>query len=131
MIFFSASSKLASEKLLALAKKNSFLLLNPEKINSEEELLLAEKLTEISIKEKNAVAKTRENEFLLWLSAKKDISNAFREYTFKSPENIFLISFSGSKTKFLKMLEAKEKKFKLKKKATPLEIERISLSRTI
>ncbi len=131
MIFFSASSPLSAEKLLELAKENSFLLLNPEKINCEEELLLAEKLTEISIKEKKAIAKTRENEFLLWLSAKKDISNAFREYGFKSPEKILVISFSQTKKQLLKMLEAKEKKLNLKKKATPLEIERISLSRVL
>ena len=131
MIFFSASSPLPAEKLLELAKENSFLLLNPEKIHCEEELLIAEKLTELSIREKRNIAKTRENEFLLWLSAKKDISNAFREYGFKSPENILILSFSQTKKQLLKMLEAKEKKLNFKKKATPLEIERISLSRIL
>lgn len=131
MIFFTASSLLPSEKLLELAKKHSILLLNPEKIHCEEELLLAEKLSGISKKEKRAIAKTEENEFLLWLSAKKDISNAFREYGFKHPESIFVISFSKNKKELLALLNAKEKKPKLRKKATPLEIERISLSRTL
>ena len=131
MIFFSASSILRAETLLESAKKHSFLLLNAEKIHCEEELLLAEKLTEISIKEKRQIAKTRENEFLLWLSAKKDISNAFKEYGFKSPENLLIISFSQTRPQLLKALEAKEKKLNLKKKATPLEIERISLSRIL
>jgi tRNA threonylcarbamoyladenosine modification (KEOPS) complex Cgi121 subunit len=131
MIFFGASSILKAEKLLESAKKHSFLLLNPEKIHCVEELLLAEKLSELSIKEKRQIAKTRENEFLLWLSAKKDISNAFKEYGFKSPENLLIISFSQTKSQLLKALEAKEKKLNLKKKATPLEIERISLSRIL
>ena len=129
MIFFCASAKAGRETLLAAAKGSPILLLNPQKINSEEELILAEKLAELSMAEKTAIANARENEFLLWLSAKKDISSAFGEYGFKTPENMLVVSFSQSKRQVLEMLCAKEKKLKLRKKATPLEIERISLSR--
>lgn len=125
----SGSSPLSREELLPIAEKTGILLLNPEKINSEEELLLAERLAKDSMREGRAIAKKMETEFLLWLSAKKDISSALREYGFSSPQNILLISFSKKKPELKSLFKLKEKKMQIRKKATPPEIERISLSR--
>lgn len=131
MIFIRGSSKLSKEELLSIAEKEGTLLLNPKKVKSEQELLLAEKLTQNAIKEKRTLAKKQEKEFLLWLAAKKDISSAFEEYGFQTPKQILLISFKKTKAQLIKQFQLKETKLKLKKKATPIEIERISLSRTI
>ena len=131
MQFASGSSSLSREELLSLAEKTGTLLLNPEKINSDEELLLAERLANDSMREKRALAKKMETEFLLWLSGKKDISSALKEYGFRSPENILLISFSKKKQELTRLFSLKEKKMQIRKKSTPEEIERISLSRTL
>lgn len=131
MIFIRGSSPLPKEELLKSAEKTSTLLLNPKKINSEEELLLAERLAKNSQKEKRNLAKKLEKEFLLWLSAKKDIASALKEYGFQSPQDILLISFTKTNPQIISLFQLKEKPLKLKKKASPLEIERISLSRVI
>lgn len=129
MQFISGSSPLSREELLFLAENTGTLLIGPEKVNSEEELLLAERLAKDSMREGRAIAKKMETEFLLWLSAKKDISSALREYGFSSPQNILLISFSKKKPELKSLFTLKEKKMQIRKKATPPEIERISLSR--
>ena len=131
MIFIQGSSKLKKERLLNIAEKEGILLLNPRKLNSEQELLLADKLTQNAIKEKRNLAKKPEKEFLLWLAAKKDISSALKEYGFQTPKQMILISFKKTKAQLIKQFHLKETKLTLKKKATPMQIERISLSRTI
>jgi len=131
MIFIQGSSKLKKEGLLNIAEKEGILLLNPRKLNSEQELLLADKLTQNAIKEKRNLAKKPEKEFLLWLAAKKDISSALKEYGFQTPKQMILISFKKTKAQLIKQFHLKETKLTLKKKATPMQIERISLSRTI
>jgi len=131
MIFIQGSSKLSKEALLSIAEKEGILLLNPKKLNSEQELLLAEKLTKNAIEEKRNLAKKPEKEFLLWLTAKKDISSALKEYGFQTPKQLLLISFQKTKAQLIKLFQLTETKLTLKKKATQLEIEKISLSRTI
>ena len=131
MIFVQGSSKLKKEELLNLAEKEGILLLNPKKLNSEQELLLADKLAQNAIKEKRNLAKKPEKEFLLWLAAKKDISSALKEYGFQTPKQILLISFKKTKQQLITQFQLKETKLTLTKKATPMQIERISLSRTI
>jgi len=131
MIFIQGSSKLSKEALLSIAEKEGILLLNPKKLNSEQELLLAEKLTKNAIEEKRNLAKKQEKEFLLWLTAKKDISSALKEYGFQTPKQLLLISFQKTKAQLIKLFQLTETKLTLKKKATQLEIEKISLSRTI
>ncbi len=131
MIFIQGSSKLSKEELLNAAEQEGTLLLNPKKLNSEQELFLAEKLTNNAIKEKRNLAKKQEKEFILWLAAKKDISSALKEYGFQTPKQLVLISFKKTKQQIIKQFQLKETKPKLRKKATPLQIERISLSRTI
>ncbi|MBD3398467.1 hypothetical protein GF412_04550 [Candidatus Micrarchaeota archaeon] len=131
MIFLRGSSPLPKEKLLSLAEKTNTLLINPKKINSEEELLLAEQLAKNATKEKRNIAKKPEKEFLLWLAAKKDITSALKAYSFQSAQDILLVSSGKTKPRMLSLFQLREAPLNLKKKASPLEIERISLSRVI
>jgi len=94
-------------------------LLNPEKINSTEELELAYFLAEKSFRNKKNIAKKFRYEFLLWLSGKTDISSAIK-YFQTSEKRKILVLFKG---------KMKLKPAKLEKRAEPLDIERISLSR--
>lgn len=129
------SSTLSTEELEKRAKEEEILLLNPKKINSEEELLLAGALAKSAFAHKRNIAKKREAEFLLWLSAKTNIKSAFDSHSFKNPKELLLISFCGSqdegreKPRLIELFKMKEEKHKLKVRATPAEIERISLSR--
>lgn len=129
MILLRARSSLTKQELLQLAERKGALLIDPEKLNSEEELLLSERLAEDSIREKRNVARKKEKEFLLWLSAAKDISSALDKYSFRTPEDFFFVCFSGKKGELQKDFRLEEKPASLRKKATPLEVERISLSR--
>lgn len=75
-------------------------------IKSMEEIKLARRLARKSMREGRNIAKTLSMEFLLWVAATTSIDRAIKEY-----------GKEGIKHK------------RLRKKATPLEIERISLSR--
>lgn len=123
------ASALTREELLALSESHGVLLLNPKEINSEEELLLAEKLARDAIKEKRNVARRLELEFLLFLSAGTDITRAFAKYGFAGPDELLLISFSIPKPRLVKIFGMAEAPLLLRKEAGPMEIERISLSR--
>jgi tRNA threonylcarbamoyladenosine modification (KEOPS) complex Cgi121 subunit len=145
MLAIFGSSHLGKEELEKVAKEEGILLLNPKKVNSHEELLLAEKLAKNAIREKRAIAKKEEAEFLLWLSAKTNIKSAFEAYAFQKPGELLLISLKSAplqsrtpnshenapaKPRLLKRFGMEEKEERgLKKDATPAEIERISLSR--
>jgi tRNA threonylcarbamoyladenosine modification (KEOPS) complex Cgi121 subunit len=130
MIFLAGSSALSKEELEKKAKEEGILLLNPKKIGAEEELFLAEALAKNAAREKRGIAKKEEMEFLLWLSAKTNISSAYREYWFKSPKNLLLVSLKkGAKAQLIKQFRISEKKPEFKKHAAPAQIERISLSR--
>jgi len=127
MKYFRAASKLSKEQIMDLLKSNDLLLLNPKKINSTDELLLAEKLATDAFKEKRSIAKNFDNEFLLWLAANTNISSALAKYSFQSPRDILVVSFSQKDP--TKAFQLEVKPLKLRKKATSLEIERISLAR--
>ena len=129
MFFIHGSSKLSKEELLSILKEHDALLLNPKKINSTEELFLAERLTKDAFMEKRNIAKREENELLLWIAAGTNISSSLKEYSFHSPKNIIIISFANTKQELKNLFQIEEKPLNLKKKATPLEVERISLSR--
>ncbi len=129
MILLRGRSPLPEQELLQLAEKKCALLLDPAKLNSEEELLLSEKLAGNTLREKRNIARKKEKEFLLWLSASKDISSALEKYSFRNPEDFFLVCFSGKKEELIRKFRLEEKPTGLRKKATPLEVERISLSR--
>ncbi|MBI5051162.1 hypothetical protein HZC08_00215 [Candidatus Micrarchaeota archaeon] len=123
------SSELPSNELLALAKENPSLLLNPNKIDSIQCIKLSEYLTINSFKNKTNIAKSFELEFLLWLSGKMDIRRAFELLSFTSNRSILIISSRGNKKSLLKLLNAKELKLNLNETSGPLLLEAISLSR--
>ncbi len=95
------------------------LLINPEKVHSMEELELAYLLTKDSFRKKRNIARKFRYEFLLWLSGKTDIKSAVK-WAEPASKEALLILFEGSR---------KLKPAKLKKRAEPLNLERISLSR--
>lgn len=83
---------------------------------SEEEVLLAKKLTEIAFQKRINIARDKNIEFLLFLEGKRQISSLKKA-------NVYLALPVFSKVKI------KGKKITLKKKASWEAIERISLSR--
>jgi tRNA threonylcarbamoyladenosine modification (KEOPS) complex Cgi121 subunit len=131
MIFVSGSSLLGKRELENRAREEGILLINPKKINSEEELLLAELLAKNAMAQKRSIAKKEEVEFLLWLAAKTNIKSAQKEYGFSKPGELLLISLQKGKTrqKLLSTFKMKESRQISRKRATAGEIERISLSR--
>ena len=94
------------------------LQINPERVHSMEELELAYLLAKEAFRKKKNIAKKFRYEFLLWLSGKTNIKSAIK-WAEPSKEAL-LVLFEGSR---------KLKPAKLEKRAEPLEIERISLSR--
>lgn len=112
--------KLANEQAVVLSLNS---------IESMEEIKLAEYLAKKSFKNKKNIAKKFKYEFLLWLSGKRDIKSAL-ENTKPKENKMFIVIFSESKN-ILKKLGITSKAAGLKKRADPLTLERISLSRII
>lgn len=131
MILLTGASSLSKEELENKSKGAGILILNPKKINAQEELSLAQILAKNATKERRNLAKKEEVEFLLYLSAKTNIQSALKEYAFKNPKELLLVSLQKNKTKtqLSKEFKITESKPKFKKNATPNQIERISLSR--
>lgn len=123
------SSPLRLREALARLGKEPVLLLDPAKVSSGEELLLADRLAKSSIRRGRAISKSHAVEFLLWLSGRTDIRSAFSSFGAKSAEDMLIISFGPGSKKLAALLELKEKKLNLPKSASPEMIERISLSR--
>lgn len=88
-----------------------------DSLKSLEEAELALHLTEEAFKNGKNIAKKKNLEFLLWLSGTRDIKNALRKT--KPEGEFFLISFE----------EDENGGHGLAKKAEPLRLEEISLSR--
>lgn len=123
------SSSLSHHALSLAAPAMDVLLLRPGSADSIQSLKLAEHLAKSSFKENRNIASKFHLEFLLWLSAKKDISSAIRETAFHNPHDLLLISFKGGERLILKKLDAKKLPLGLKKESAPMELERISLGR--
>ena len=130
MLAFPASSALPLNEALKKLGKKPVLLLDASKIQSEEELLLADRLARKAIKGKRAISRSPTVEFLLWLSGKTDIKSAFSSFGAKSPKKMLIVSFGSTKKELTSLLQLKLGKKKLKKGATTERIEEISLSRT-
>ncbi|MFH2106141.1 MAG: hypothetical protein ABII22_02690 [Candidatus Micrarchaeota archaeon] len=125
MKFEIISSDLSIGELKGLEMENEILLLDPEK-TSEEQIMLAYELCKKSIENKTNLAKKEKLEFLLWLSGKKDIGRAVEEMRFKDRNEILLINFTDDADK-IKI--GKKIKYKIRKKATDMELEKMSISR--
>ena len=130
MLAFPASSALPLKGALEKLGKKPVLLLDASKVRSEEELLLAGRLSKKAIEERRAISKSRTVEFLLWLSGKTDIRSAFSSFGAKSPKHMLIVSFGPTKKELTSLLQLKPGKKKLKKDAAAERIEEISLSRT-
>jgi tRNA threonylcarbamoyladenosine modification (KEOPS) complex Cgi121 subunit len=91
-------------------------------VNSEEEIRLAQALAERAFKNKTNIAKKFKYEFLLWLTGKTDIKSALAAATPAAGDSCLVVVFKDQKI-------AGAKPAKLQKKAAPLELEKISLSR--
>jgi len=96
------------------------LFIDPAKVDTREELELAHLLARDAFGKRRNIAKQFRYEFLLWLSGKTDIKSALKWAG--HPKDGIKIAFRNGK-----MSVSSPKK--LRKKAGPLELERISLSR--
>ena len=106
------------------------LIIDCSLVGSIEEVQLAEILAQRSFEQKKNIGKQFKYEFLLWLTAKRDIKSAL-EIARPKGEELFLIIFEGDKKEILRKLGVKEIRFRLKKSAAPFELEKISLSRVL
>ncbi len=128
MKVFRISGRAGKGEMQELLPENA-LLLDAGKINSEEELELAYRLARDAFDKRRNIAKQFRYEFLLWISGKKDIDSALKEFGPSKNGEMLLVVFGDEHDKILKELKASTKPLKLKKTAEPLDIERISLSR--
>lgn len=100
-------------------------------VGSLEEIELALHLARSAMDKKANIARSLRYEFLLWLAGKRDLRNAMKE-TGPGPEDkeFIVVSFSDAQEEeILGRLNANPKDLRLKEKASPLALERISLSR--
>ena len=126
--FFRLSSELGREQINLICKARGWLAFPPSLASSEEELRLASVLAEKSVSSKTSIAHSLQFEFLLWLSGEREIRKALLKTEF-SPNDFFLACFGDGCALVPLVLEAKSKPLGLAKKASALEIERISLGR--
>ncbi len=131
MKIFRLSSSLAKDEILEKCKKSGFTAVSPKIVDSQEQIELAHLLAKRSFRNKTNLAKNFGLEFLLWLSGENDIRQALEKNVFGNAD-FMLVSFkkTGKKT-VLNWLKAKEKHLDLKKKASSLELEKISLGRIL
>jgi len=95
-------------------------MVRKDAVESVKEIELAYHLAESAFRNRKNIAKKKEFEFLLWLSGTRDIKNAIKKTAPEKGEECLLIDFSD---------KAKGERIGLRKKADPLRLERISLSR--
>ncbi len=108
-------TKKSLKKLFKEAEGRRVIFLNPKKIKSEEEILLAEHLAGEAFRKKQNISKEFNMEFLLWIAGTTRFSKA-KEYSAKGKE-ILAVYFD------------KKKENNMRKKADWEAIERISLAR--
>ena len=110
----------ALDKLDAIAVKDGRTL---------EEFELADHLAKRAFENRTNIARSYRYEFLLWLSGKRDIKSAMKE-TEPSELRFIVAVFSDSDEKeVLSALNSEMMKKNLPRKAEPLALEKISLSR--
>jgi hypothetical protein len=116
-------------------------------VSSLEEFGLAEHLAKSAFSKKTSIARQMRYEFLLWLSGKTDIKSAMRCTSPRKKagadegagngegadgSGFFVVVFSDTEPEAVcRMLGAKRIPLGLEKKAEPLALERISISRII
>jgi tRNA threonylcarbamoyladenosine modification (KEOPS) complex Cgi121 subunit len=127
MLIKRISTDLGIDEIFMILENENALVVSPDSINSMESAELSLYLAKRSMELKKNISRKLKYEFLLWLCGRRDIKTAMEKSRPKSPNDMVLVSFDGAD--YCKKLDAKEKSLALSKKATTLEIERISLSR--
>lgn len=130
MRFFRARSSLDKKALLMALEEIDAIAIGTGAVEAEEEADLALHLAEGAFADKTNIARKLRYEFMLWLSGKRDIRSAMEATATKEGEGFFLAVFSDAdEGDALEALDAIKLPLGLKKKADPLRLERISLSR--
>jgi tRNA threonylcarbamoyladenosine modification (KEOPS) complex Cgi121 subunit len=113
-----------AKKHLSALSKNELenILILPKDAYTREEIELAYALAKKSFAEKKNIAKKFKFEFLLWLTGKNDINSALDQVSCNEEESCVVIVLGDIKI-------PNAKKPRLKRRADPLALERISLSR--
>lgn len=125
------SSALSEQEIMNKTKKFNVLVVSPKVVRSQDQIKLALFLAKKSFSNKTNIAKTFELEFLLWLFGERNISTALKKNKFSSENFIAIIRDTDlAKKTILRELCAKQKPFLLRRRASALELERISLSRS-
>lgn len=122
------STTLEMDDVEGLLAEEDAVVLRPDCVSSCEELELAALLAGKSIRNGANIANSRKYEFLLWVSGKTDIRSALHWAAPRSPKDMLLVVLSGGKG-IKRRLGAYGMPHGLCRKAEPLALERISLSR--
>ncbi len=127
MLMKRISSDLELNEIFRILEDKNALIISPGYVKSWEEVELAFHLAERSIRKGRNISRKFKYEFLLWLCGRRDIKTAMERSKPKNPDDMIFLSFDNEL--FLKKMGASENSFDLKKKAAPLNLEMISLSR--
>lgn len=131
MLITKISFKIPIEEAMKEITGFKAVLVNVELVHSSKEIELASYLTKKSFEKKANIANDPKLEFLLWLSAKKDIKSALTKVKPIDGNAILIVLDNpGDKDRILEMIKAKENKFEAEK-VDNLRLEEISLSRII
>lgn len=128
MQLFRVRSSLPPKELCRALDDADAIAIGAGAVRSKEEADLALHLAEDAFSGKKNIARKMKYEFLLWLSGKRDIKSAMEATSPKEGEDFFVAVFSGGEHALGKIGGTKLP-LGLDKKADPLRLERISLSR--
>ncbi|MFH1785836.1 MAG: KEOPS complex subunit Cgi121 [Candidatus Micrarchaeota archaeon] len=128
MLILRVCSGYGAAEIPKLLEHSEAIAIKLDAIHALEEVELAEYLAKKAFKNKTNIANKFKYEFLLWLTGKRDIKSAVEE-TKSDGNEFYIIIFSGNGSELLKELNVKKLELGLSKKAEPLQLERISLSR--
>ncbi|HSB46503.1 MAG TPA: KEOPS complex subunit Cgi121 [Candidatus Bilamarchaeum sp.] len=128
MQFFRVRSGMERKALCRALEDTDAIALGTEAAGSTEEISLALHLAGHSMAKKTNIARKLKYEFILWLSGKRDIRSAMEATAPKEGDEFFVAVFSDDEHA-LEKIGAKKLPLGLKKKAGPLALEKISLSR--
>lgn len=132
MRIFRVRSAVSREALHSALDRLDAVAVRRGAVGSLEEAELAEHLARAAFERKTNISRQLRYEFLLWLSGKTDIKSAMAE-TKPDGDEFFVVLFSDAVPdgEVRGDMEAKLLPLALKRRAEPLALERISLSRAM
>ncbi|MBI5223695.1 hypothetical protein HY990_04705 [Candidatus Micrarchaeota archaeon] len=121
-----------SREIASILKDNETIVaIKKTVIESEAQVRLACELTNKSFGSTKQIAKDRRTEFVLWISGEHEIKKAMDRTMPKENEKCIFLALDEKNEDELEEIVVKgAKKIRLSKKIDPIELERISLSRT-